>query len=58
MADPINLNKIRKAKARTEAVRTAVENRAKHGRTKADKALEAAKADKVVRLLDQSKRER
>ena len=47
-----------KAKAKTEASQTAAENRAKHGRTKADKALEAAKADRVVRLLDQAKRER
>ncbi|MGB4102058.1 MAG: DUF4169 family protein [Alphaproteobacteria bacterium] len=37
MSEIINLRQARKAKRRVEAVQTATENRAKHGRTKADK---------------------
>jgi hypothetical protein len=57
MAEILNLNQARKAKARTDAKTTAVENRAKFGRTKADKALDAARADKLKRDLDGAKRE-
>ena len=57
MAEILNLNKARKAKAKTDAKTQAVENRAKFGRTKADKALEAARADKLKRDLDGAKRE-
>ncbi|KCZ49401.1 DUF4169 family protein [Hyphomonas pacifica] len=52
MSDPINLNKFRKAKAKAEKEQRAVENRAKFGRTKADKTLDKARADKVIRLTD------
>ncbi|MEM7639646.1 MAG: DUF4169 family protein [Pseudomonadota bacterium] len=38
MAEPINLNKFRKAKARAEKQQRAQGNRIKHGRTKAEKA--------------------
>ena len=57
MAEILNLNQARKAKAKTDAKTQAVENRAKFGRTKADKALEAARADKLKRDLDGAKRE-
>ena len=57
MAEILNLNQARKAKAKTDAKTKAVENRAKFGRTKADKALEAARADKLKRDLDGAKRE-
>jgi hypothetical protein len=57
MAEILNLNQARKAKARTDAKTKAVENRAKFGRTKADKALDAARADKLKRDLDGAKRE-
>ena len=57
MAEILNLNQARKAKAKTDAKTQAVENRAKFGRTKADKASEAARADKLKRDLDGAKRE-
>jgi hypothetical protein len=57
MAELLNLNQARKAKAKTDAKTKAVENRAKFGRTKADKALDAARADKLKRGLDGAKRE-
>ena len=57
MAEILNLNQARKAKAKTAAKTKAVENRAKFGRAKADKALDAARADKLKRDLDGAKRE-
>ncbi len=58
MAEPINLNKARKARSRAEAQGRAVENRVKFGRTKASKQLDKARTDKAVRDLDASRRER
>jgi len=55
---PINLNKARKAKARADAETQAVRNRAKFGRTKAQKQVEAADAERATRELDGRKRER
>jgi len=57
MAEILNLNQARKAKAKTEAKTKAAENRAKFGRTKADKTLDAARAEKLKRDLDEAKRE-
>lgn len=57
MAEILNLNQARKAKAKTDAKSKAAENRAKFGRTKADKALDAARADRLQRDLDGAKRE-
>ncbi len=57
MAEILNLNQARKAKAKTDAKAKAAENRAKFGRTKADKTLDAARADKLKRDLDGAKRE-
>ena len=57
MAEILNLNRARKAKAKTDAQTKAAENRAKFGRAKADKALDAARADKLKRDLDGAKRE-
>jgi hypothetical protein len=57
MAEILNLNQARKAKAKTDAKTKAVENRAKFGRTKGDKTLDLARADKLKRDLDGSKRE-
>jgi hypothetical protein len=58
MSGPINLNKARKAKAKADAKVRAAENRVQFGRTKAEKQLAAAKAEKVRKLLDGAKRER
>lgn len=57
MAAILNLNQARKAKAKTDAKTKAAENRAKFGRTKADKTLDAARAEKLKRDLDGAKRE-
>ena len=58
MAEPVNLNRARKAKARADAEAKAAENRVKFGRTKAEKQLAKAQADKARTGLDAGKRER
>ena len=57
MAEILNLNKARKAKAKTDDKTRAAENRAKHGRSKIEKTLDAARADKLRRDLDGAKRD-
>ena len=58
MAELVNLNRARKARARTDAEAKAAENRAKFGRTKAEKALAKAREDKAQADLEAKKRER
>ncbi len=58
MAELVNFNKARKARARTQAEARAAENRVKFGRTKAEKALAKALADKARRDLDAGERDR
>ncbi len=57
MSAPINLNTARKAKAKTEAKALAAENRAKFGRTKAQKAGVQAEAERLAREVKGHKRE-
>lgn len=57
MAEIINLNKARKAKARVDKSARADENRARFGRTKAQKQAEAAETAKLARRLDDAKRD-
>ncbi|USQ97809.1 DUF4169 family protein [Caulobacter sp. RL271] len=57
MADIVNLNQARKAKAKADDKARTAENRAKFGRSKVEKTLEAARADKLKRDLDGAKRE-
>lgn len=52
MADLINLRRARKQKARKEAADTAAANRAKHGQTKPEKALNKAKEEQSERMLE------
>lgn len=52
MAEIINLNRARKARARAEAATGAAANRAKHGRTGAAKAADARDAARRAALLD------
>ncbi|MET4127072.1 DUF4169 family protein [Roseovarius sp. MBR-6] len=54
---PVNLNRVRKQRARAERQARADENAARFGRTKAQKKLEEAEADKARRTLDQHRRE-
>ena len=57
MAEIINLNKARKAKARVDKSAQAEENRVRFGRTKAQKQTDSAETTKLTRLLDDSKRD-
>lgn len=57
MAEVVNLNRFRKAKARDDARVVAEANRAKFGRTKAEKARDVAEQARGERLLDGAKRE-
>lgn len=57
MAEVVNLRTARKAAERDAARVKATENAAKHGRSKALKALEAARAEKARRDLDGAKRD-
>ena len=56
MAEPINLNKVRKARAAAEKKAEAATNRAAFGRTKAQKSLEKAQSEKAKRELDAKRR--
>ena len=57
MTQPINLNRFRKAKRKTEKTEHAAENRVKFGRTKTEKAEDAAAKVKSVDHVDASKLE-
>ena len=57
MAELVNLNKARKARARVKARAEADENAVKFGRTKAEKNLETARAEKARAALDAHKRD-
>ena len=52
MSNVTNLNQFRKTKTRAEKRAKADENAVKFGRTKAQKALEKARAEKAKRDLD------
>ncbi|MEL6415674.1 MAG: DUF4169 family protein [Pseudomonadota bacterium] len=57
LVEPINLNKVRKAKARADKEQRAQENRIKHGRTKAEKARDKLQAEQRKNAVDHTKRE-
>jgi hypothetical protein len=57
VAEPINLNKARKAKARAADKAQAAENRVRFGRTKGEKAVSKLEAERARRGLDAKKRE-
>lgn len=57
MADILSISKARKAKARAEKDAVAEQNRAKFGRTKAEKQSEAAVKELAVRRIEAHKRE-
>lgn len=58
MADIVNLNQIRKAKARDEQQRLAKENRARSGRNKAETEVVHRLRTKADRALEGHRRER
>lgn len=57
MAEPVNLNRFRKSKARAAKKGRSDENAVRFGRSKAQKTLDRAKTDKVGRDLDGHKGE-
>jgi capsule polysaccharide export protein KpsE/RkpR len=56
MSKVVNLNKVRKLKAREAADKQAAENRVKFGRTKAQKQLDEAETAAAKARLDALKR--
>ena len=57
MGDVVNLKQFRKAKERAEKQKAADENRAKHGRSKAEREHQRAKEEKQDAALSGHKRE-
>ena len=57
MTEIINLNKTRKAKARSEKEKSASQNRVKFGRTKEEKQAEKLKTERADRHMEGHKRE-
>ena len=57
MAEVVNLRQAKKQAARKVARATADVNAAKFGRTKAERELEKAQAEKAARTLDGHRRE-
>ena len=56
MADIVNLNRARKAKARSDKEAQAAQNRIAFGRTKAEKQQAAAEKARADRQIDDHKR--
>ena len=52
MAAPVNLNRVRKQKARAAKAARADENALRHGLTKSQKSAAQQTQDKTARLLD------
>jgi hypothetical protein len=57
MAEIVNLNKVRKAREKEAARASAATNRAKHGRSGAEKAADRAEATRRQALLDGARRD-
>lgn len=57
MGEVLNLNKARKARARADKAAAAAANRIAHGRTKAERASDAAEAARHAAQLDGARRD-
>jgi hypothetical protein len=57
MTEPINLNKVRKARARAADKARAAENRVRFGRSKTERQVSDLEAERARRALDEKKRE-
>jgi len=55
MAEIVNLRRVRKRAAKQREDERAAANRMTHGRSKAERALEASRSDKSLRELDAHK---
>ncbi|ESW68824.1 DUF4169 family protein [Mesorhizobium sp. C277A] len=58
MGEIVNLRQVRKQKARTEKEKLAGENRALHGRSKAEKNRDRLTSDKAEKFVAGHRRER
>lgn len=58
MSNIVNLRQARKNKVRADKAREAEENRARFGRTKVQRAADAAEEQRRISTLDGAKRER
>lgn len=58
MADVVNLRQFRKQKARGEREAAAEQNRALHGRTKAEKERDRISAERAENFVDGHRRDR
>ena len=58
MGEVVNLRQARKQKARTEKERQASENRALHGRTKAERELDRLTSQKAEKFVAGHRREK
>ncbi|MGX5850983.1 DUF4169 family protein [Mesorhizobium sp. PL10] len=58
MGDVVNLRQLRKQKARAEKEKLAGENRARHGRSKAEKDRDRLTSDKAEKFIAGHRRER
>ena len=57
MGEIVNLNRVRKEKAKAEGKATAAANRTAHGRTKGQRDTAEAERDRAARLLDGARRD-
>ena len=57
MGEVVNLNRVRKDRAKADARAAAAVNRAVHGRSKAERSLSEAERERAGRLLDGAKLE-
>lgn len=57
MADIVNLNRVRKSRARVEKQKTADVNAVKFGRTKAERLIDVMRDEKARKMLDQHEME-
>jgi hypothetical protein len=57
MADIVNLNRVRKSRARVEKQKTADVNAVKFGRTKAERLIDVVRDEKARKMLDQHEME-
>ena len=57
LGEIVNLNRVRKDRAKSDAKATAAANRAARGRTKSERARAGTERDRAARLLDGSKLE-
>ena len=57
MAEIVNLRTVRKQQERIAAALKAVENRVRHGRTKAEKLRDRLDAERAAQALDNAKQD-